>query len=230
MSSFATFYTAWGDQLQQLLRQLCSAPKPPSTQDHLHQLNHLVNKLMSHYSEYYRVKAAATERDVLDVFAAPWASSFEKSFHWIAGWRPTTVFHLVYTESSILFESHMVDILRGFRTGDLGDLSPTQLRRVSELQCETVKEENGITDELSEWQHSVSDLMGASTDVDQMMGRLATVVGKADDLRLRTLKRVVELLSPQQAIEFLIAAAELQLGIREWGMDQDRQSNLGSGR
>ncbi|KAK8631300.1 hypothetical protein V6N13_080054 [Hibiscus sabdariffa] len=222
MTNFAAFYTAWSDQLQQLLRQLCSAPKPPTTQDHLHLLNHLVDKLLSHYSEYYRVKAAAAERDVLDIFAAPWASSFEKSLHWIAGWRPTTVFHLVYTESSILFESHIVDILRGVRTGDLGDLSPTQFRRVSELQCETVKEENAITDELSEWQHSVSDLMGASGDVDEMIGRLVPVVRKADELRLRTVKRVVELLSPQQAIEFLIAAAELQLGIREWGVDQDR--------
>ncbi|KAB2071871.1 Transcription factor TGA1 -like protein [Gossypium arboreum] len=225
MSTFTAFYTAWSDQLQQLLRQLCSAPKPPTTQDHLHHLNHLVNKVLSHYAEYYRVKAAAAERDVLDIFAAPWASAFEKSLHWIAGWRPTTVFHLVYTESSILFESHIVDILRGVRTGDLGDLSPTQFRRVSELQCETVKEENAITDELSEWQHSVSDLMGATPDVDKMIERLVTVVRKADDLRLRTLKRVVDLLTPQQALEFLIAAVELQQGIREWGMNQDRECN-----
>lgn len=97
---------------------------------------------------------------------------------------------------------------------------------MSELQCETVKEENGITDELSEWQQSLSDLMSAMTDVDQIIGRLVTVVKKADDLRLRTLKRVVELLTPQQAVEFLIAAAELQFGIREWGMNQDRQRNF----
>ncbi|XVF18613.1 hypothetical protein REPUB_Repub11eG0037600 [Reevesia pubescens] len=225
MSSFSTFYTTWSDQLHHLLRQLCSAPKPPTTQDHLHHLNHLVNKLLSHYTEYYKVKAAAVESDVLDIFAAPWTSSLEKSLHWIAGWRPTTVFHLVYTESSILFESRIVDILRGVRTGDLGDLSPTQFRRVSELQCETVKEENAITDELSEWQHSVSYLMGAYTDFDQMIGRLVSVVQKADDLRLRTLMRVVDLLTPQQAVEFLIAAAELQFGIREWGINQDRQRN-----
>lgn len=94
---------------------------------------------------------------------------------------------------------------------------------MSELQCETVKEENAITDELSEWQHSVSDLMGATTDVDKMIERLVTVVRKADDLRLRTLKRMVDLLTPQQAVEFLIAAVELQQGIREWGMNQDRE-------
>ncbi|GFZ05094.1 hypothetical protein Acr_17g0006660 [Actinidia rufa] len=68
------------------------------------------------------------------------------------GWRPTTAFHLVYTESSILFELQIGDILRGLRSGDLGDLSPAQFRRVSELQCDTVHQENDITDELSNWQ------------------------------------------------------------------------------
>ncbi|GLT48627.1 hypothetical protein SLA2020_222410 [Shorea laevis] len=225
-SSFHSFYDTWFGQLKHLVQQLCSAPKPPTTQDHLRHLEQLVDKLLSHYSEYYRVKSTAAEHDVLEIFAAPWASSLERSLHWIGGWRPTTVFHLVYTESSILFESHIIDILRGLKTGDLGDLSPNQFRRVSELQCETVKEENAITDELSEWQSSVSELVGAScTDVDQMIGRLVIVLRKADELRLKTLRRVVELLTPQQAVEFLIAAAELQFGVHSWGVNLDRQRN-----
>ncbi|KAJ7948754.1 Transcription factor [Quillaja saponaria] len=99
-----------------------------------------------------RTKSIAAEADALSVLSAPWATALERSLHWISGWRPTTAFHLVYSESSILFESHIMDTLRGVRTGDLGDLSPTQFRRVSELQCDTVKEENAMTEELSEWQ------------------------------------------------------------------------------
>ncbi|CAN1335576.1 Protein DOG1-like 2 [Linum perenne] len=156
------------------------------------------------------------------MFTAPWASSLERSLHWIAGWRPTTLFHLVYTESSILFESHIVDILKGMKTGDLGDLSPAQFRRVSELQCDTVKEENSITDELSEWQDGASELVGCSAeDVERKVRKLVGILRKADDLRLKTVRRVVELLTPQQAVEFLIAAAELQFGVRRWGQDQD---------
>ncbi|CAI0440803.1 unnamed protein product [Linum tenue] len=156
------------------------------------------------------------------MFTAPWATSLERSLHWIAGWRPTTLFHLVYTESSILFESHIVDILKGLKTGDLGDLSPTQFRRVSELQCDTVREENAITDELSEWQDGASDLVGCLTEgVERKVRKLVGILRKADDLRLKTVRRVVELLTPQQAVEFLIAAAELQFGVRGWGQDQD---------
>ncbi|XP_065864515.1 protein DOG1-like 4 [Euphorbia lathyris] len=221
-TSFGQFYENWFEQLHQHVRQLSKAPKPPTTKDDISHVSRLVETLVNHYSEYYRVKSAATERDVLGVFTAPWASSLERSLHWIAGWRPTTLFHLVYTESSILFESHITHILRGLKTGDLGDLSPDQFRRVSELQCETVREENAITEELSQWQDGASELVN-DQDVDDKIGGLVRIVQKADDLRLKTVKLIVELLTPQQAAEFLVAAAELQFGIRFWGTNQERQ-------
>ncbi|KAL5803118.1 hypothetical protein ACOSQ4_031423 [Xanthoceras sorbifolium] len=222
MSSFNRIYETWIDHLNQLVHQLSTAPNPPTTQDQHQYLDNLLAKTMTHYAEYYRMKSAFAERDVFNIFSAPWASTLERSLHWITGWRPTTVFHLVYTESSIMFESHIFDILRGLRTGDLGDLSPSQFRRVSELQCETVKEENAITDELSEWQDGASEMLAECSNLDGMIGRLVCVVRKADDLRLKTLRRVVELLTTQQAVEFLIAAAELQFGVRMWGRNLDR--------
>jgi hypothetical protein len=85
-----------------------------------------------------------------------------------------------------------------------------------------VKEENAITEELSEWQDSASDMMGSDTDVDKKIERLVSIIKKADSLRLRTLRSVVGFLSPQQAIEFLIASAELTVGIRGWGLNHDR--------
>ncbi|XP_002524536.3 protein DOG1-like 4 [Ricinus communis] len=225
MTSFCRFYETWFDQLHRLFHQLSKAPKPPTSEYDASHLSNLVDKLMDHYAEYYRVKSEAVERDVLAVFTAHWASSLERSLHWIAGWRPTTLFHLVYTESSILFEPRIVDILRGISTGDLGDISPSQFRRVSELQCETVREENAITDELSEWQEGASDLVGSSSciNLDEKIRRLSSIVHKADDLRLKTLRMVVELLTPQQAADFLIATAELQYGIHCWGRNQDLQ-------
>ncbi|CAA3006644.1 transcription factor TGA5 [Olea europaea subsp. europaea] len=221
--SFQRFHDTWFEQLRHLVHQLSQAPRPPTTEEDYHHLHQLVNKVMSHCAEYYRVKSLAIKQDVLSFSTAQWTTTLERSLHWIGGWRPTTVFHLVYTESSILFESRVVDILRGFRTGDLGDLSPGQFRRVSELQCETVHEENAITDELSEWQDSASDLVGLCGDFDEKMERLARILNKADSLRLKTIETVVELLTPQQAAEFLVAAAELHFGIHAWGVEQDRQ-------
>ncbi|KGN55047.1 protein DOG1-like 4 [Cucumis sativus] len=219
--NFTSFYATWFDHLHRLVDQLSSTAKDNHNSSSAP--DHLVQTVMSHYSDYYRVKSMAAERDPLSVFSAPWATSLERSLHWIAGWRPTTTFHLIYTESSILFESRIFDILRGLHTGDLGDLSPSQIRRVSELQCETVEEENAITEELSEWQDDVSELLGTRTEVTGRVEGLVNIIKKADALRLRTVQKVVELLTPKQAVEFFIAAAELQFGVRGWGLDQDRQ-------
>lgn len=65
--------------------------------------------------------------------------------------------------------------------------------------------------------------MGLCGDFDEKMGRLARILNKADDLRLKTIETVVELLTPQQAAEFLVAASELHFGIHAWGVEQDRQ-------
>ncbi|CAF2101370.1 protein DELAY OF GERMINATION 1 isoform X2 [Brassica rapa] len=226
IESFKKFQHTWIGQLQHHLNHLRSVQnhhRNSATGDE-ERLREAVQRVMELCREYHRAKLATTEKDVVGVMAAPWSSALERSLHWVGDWRPTTLFHLVYTESSILFESRIVDILRGFRTGDLSDLSPSQFRKVSELQCETVKEENAITEELSEWQDDASELvMGTVSNLDQRIRRLAEIVHRADDLRLRTITGVVELLSPLQQAEFLIAAAELRRGVSGWGSSHDRR-------
>ncbi|XP_021863558.1 protein DOG1-like 4 [Spinacia oleracea] len=231
MMNFHRFHDSWVEKLNKFTSQLASTPtpRPNSTSDHQH-VRQLVDEVVAHYAHYYETKTTAAKTDVLTLFASPWASSLERSLYWVTGFRPTTLFHLVYTESSIRFESHVADILRGRRTGDLGELTPGQLARVSELQCLTVKEENDIGNELGGWQEEVarsepewSGLCGNGPDgLDRLLARLGAVVAKADELRMKTIRQVVELLTPQQAAEFLIAAAELQLGIQRWGLHQDR--------
>ncbi|XP_049414160.1 protein DOG1-like 3 [Solanum stenotomum] len=221
--SFQRFYDTWFDQLKEIVRQLSEVPRPATSDQHRELHQQLVQKVVSHIYEYYRVKSLAAKNDILSVYSAPWSTSLERSLHWIAGWRPTTAFHLIYTESSILFESHIIDILRGLRYGDLGDLSPDQLARVSELQCEAVQEENSITDEFNDWQDSASEILGLMGDIEGKMEKLVEILEKADKLRMKTIENLVELLTPQQAIEFLISSAHLQFGIRRWGINHDRQ-------
>ena len=84
-------------------------------------------------------------------------------------------------------------------------------------------EENEITEEFSEWQDSASELVDLGADLEEKIRRLVEVSRRADDLRLKTVRGVVELLTPQQAVEFLMAAAELQFGVRGWGVNHDRE-------
>ncbi|KAM0040198.1 putative transcription factor TGA like domain-containing protein [Helianthus debilis subsp. tardiflorus] len=215
------FYETWHEELQHHIHHLTNSPRPPTTPDHHHQLTQLVNQLLLHFSQYYRVTSLAATQNTL--FYPRWSTTLERSLHWLTGWRPTTFFHLLYTESGILFESRLFDIIHGVQTGDLADLTAPQLTQISELQCETVKLENAISDEMSEWQDDAVGVMGrTSVDVD-IIGQLVKIVDKANDLRLRTLAKVVEVLTPQQAVELMIAAARLQLGIRRLGLKHDRE-------
>ncbi|KAL6554151.1 hypothetical protein OROMI_019824 [Orobanche minor] len=228
--NFQRYHETWFDQLSQLVHQLSQAPTPPTTDEHRHQLQQLVQTVMSHYADYYRAKSAAAKIDVLAFFPAPpWTTALERSLLWVGGWRPTTAIHLIYTECSILFESHVVHFLRGHHTGDLGDISPAQFHRVSELQIETVQQEDDISHELFDWQDDASNIVGTGdghNSIGRNMERLAEILERADRLRLRTIKSVVELLTTQQAAQFLVAEAELHFGIRGWGIQHDRRRGV----
>lgn len=72
-------------------------------------------------------------------------------------------------------------------------------------------------------QDGASEIIGLMGDIDAKMEKLVEILEKADKLRMKTLQNLVELLTPQQAVEFLIALAHLQFGIRRWGINHDRQ-------
>ncbi|CAN1841645.1 Protein DELAY OF GERMINATION 1 [Linum perenne] len=136
---------------------------------------------------------------------------------------------------------------------DLADLSSEQLSRMDELQRRTIREERNITEEIATVQESVADAsmvelshvasqmmmmeggQGDGDDWERVMEdrvertlvtkerRMERVLRMADDLRLTTLKTIVEeVLNPVQAAHFLIAVAELHLRVHDWGKRRDQ--------
>ena len=51
------------------------------------------------------------------------------------------------------------------------------------------------------------------------------ILHNADDLRLRTLKVILDIVTPMQAVQFLIAAAELHLRFHDWGKKKDARQH-----
>lgn len=218
----------------------------------------LINRVIQHYEHYYGVKSKWAKQDVLAMLSPTWLSSLEDAFLWIGGWRPSMGFHLLYSKSGLQLDEHLADLIRGFGTEDLGHLSPSQLNRVDALQSRTIMEERVITEKLAKHQetvadssmvelsHVVTELMreseaggdGSGIDEDrvdsalaQKEGGLVDILQRADELRLRTLKGILDVLTPIQAVHFLIAAAELHLRLHDWGKKreekarQDHESN-----
>ncbi|OEL28230.1 hypothetical protein BAE44_0010754 [Dichanthelium oligosanthes] len=213
------------------LRSLRSDLRSARWSDDPTQLAALVGRFVAHLESYC---AARAELDPVWTLSAPWASPAERgAAYWLAGWRPTTLVHLLYTESGRRFEAQLPDLLLGVRSGNLGDLTPAQLAQVDELQRSTVAEEDALSREMAQVQegHGVVVVAPSSSggeeqelDVSGLVRRVRAVLDRADALRLRTMKRAVEILQPAQAAELLVAAADMEIGFREFGL------KYGSGR
>lgn len=270
LETFHKFFECWLVEQDLHLQQLISASKSSddnpnggatteSTQQQLSEarggLRPLIDQVVQHYEQYYRAKSRWAKEDVLGMLSPSWRSTLEDAFLWIGGWRPSMAFHLLYSKSGLQLEARLADLIRGLSTGDLGDISPTQLVQIDELQRRTVREEKKITEKLAKHQETVADSsmvelsiavsemlrsgsgrggnMGAGDEMDQRVEStlapkeegLEDLLNTADELRLRTLKGVVDILTPKQAVHFLIAAAELHLRLHEWGKKKDAMNN-----
>ncbi|KAL3584195.1 hypothetical protein D5086_015256 [Populus alba] len=218
--TFRKFFECWLGEQNNYLEQLISTCKDydhnrkNSPQSSQATLQPLINRVLEHYEHYYRSKSRWAKDDVLSMLSPSWTSTLEHAFLWIGGWRPTVAFHLLYSKSGHQLEAQLHELICGLGTGDLGDLSASQLTRVDQLQRKTVREENELTEKLAKHQETVAD---------SSMVELAheEILQMADDLRLRTIKSVIEILTPIQAVHFLIAAAELHLRLHDWGKKGD---------
>lgn len=71
-------------------------------------------------------------------------------------------------------------------------------------------------------------LYGEIGELDSAMevlkGAMMGVLEKADELQVLTARKVVEILSPSQTVQFLVVAAQFQLRVRRRGMQRDSRS------
>ncbi|XP_006643777.1 protein DOG1-like 3 [Oryza brachyantha] len=237
--TFAKFFECWiSEQSRDLaaLRSAASAsPAPPDVD-----LRGLVDRVLGHYEYYYRTKSAAASNDVLCMFSPSWTSTTENLYLWCGGWRPTAALHLLYSKSGAQLEAQLPMFLTGgsLGTNDLGDLSAEQLQAADQLQRSTVRKEREIENAVASAQESLATVKmvalagGGGMDVEAMETEMKSkaegmkrVLEMADGLRLETMREVVALLRPSQAVHFLIAAAELHLAVHEFGRRRDGGGN-----
>ncbi|PIA59470.1 hypothetical protein AQUCO_00400388v1 [Aquilegia coerulea] len=215
--SFENFFRDWLVRQEHYLDELLCA------ESHCEQeLRELISKVLSHYQQYFEEKSMAIQNDVFLVFSPTWFNSFERSFLWIAGFKPALVFKLV--------------------VNSVTDLSEEQAQMVERLKGEVKGEEVELEKEMAMVQESVAAppllemarragrlIDGERREVDNVIeclkNSMQVLVERADFLRANTTKKVIEILSPIQGVKLLAAAAQLQLRIRSFGSQQRQQNN-----
>lgn len=217
VAAFDEFLQGWMIRQRNYFDELLSAQQQQQELADSDRLN-LLNRVLCHYGQYYEEKSKIANQNIILLFSPPWFSSLEKSFLWVAGFKPGLTFHLV--------------------NKTLKDLSDDQRQRLSELKQETKMKERELNDELAK----VHESMAAPPVLDKVRshGRvclsssfmaeegtvpssfkeiLENLVTNADALRTETALRVVQILKPAQVLNFFVAVAELQLKVRSLGFD-----------
>nr|GMD04470.1 protein DOG1-like 4 [Ipomoea batatas] len=102
--SFTDFFEKWMAQLEECAHSLLIE----NEKDH----DNLVNKMTTHYKNYYTAKWAAAREDVLAFFAPVWLTSLESVYVWVTGWKPSTAFRLVPRAGMSEEQAKKVEILK----------------------------------------------------------------------------------------------------------------------
>ncbi|KAF5750816.1 transcription factor HBP-1b(c38)-like [Tripterygium wilfordii] len=219
--SFESFLEIWLVRQEHYLEELLSS------QQHSHEsrdedLRELIDRVLSHYHQYYVEKSRAAQRDIFLVFSPKWFTTFERTFLWISGFKPGLVFRLAYET--------------------IKDLAEDQRVKIANLSKETKVQERSLNDELAKIQESVASppllevarthgrvsdpLVEAAGATETMRSSMESVVASADLLRMTTAVKMVEILNPVQNVRFLAAATQLQLRIRSLGLQRDAERGV----
>lgn len=82
--AFDMDYTRWLDEHQRLINNLRSM-----VNSHLgdNELRVLVDGIMSHYDDIFRLKSIAAKSDVFHLLSGMWKTPAERCFMWLGGFR-----------------------------------------------------------------------------------------------------------------------------------------------
>ncbi|CAN0846695.1 Protein ZW2 [Linum grandiflorum] len=208
---FSAFFQGW------LVRQEHYLDELLTVKENIHRtrpddLRDLVNRVLTHYQHYYEEKSRLAQSDIFLLFSPPWFSALERTFLWIAGFKPGLAFRVL---------------------GDsVHDLTDEQQRSIRRLKEETRMEERLLNDEMARIHESVGappvcgwgrkrgtagEEETVTTADREIRSALELLVGNADTLRTNTVVRIGQILSPTQNVEFVTAGTRLQLTVRELG-------------
>lgn len=82
--AFDVHYGVWLDQHQRLINDTRSALKSHVCDD---ELLVVVDSLMSHYDELFRLKSIGAKSDIFHLLSGMWQTPAERCFMWLGGFR-----------------------------------------------------------------------------------------------------------------------------------------------
>ncbi|KNA13881.1 hypothetical protein SOVF_111190 isoform B [Spinacia oleracea] len=199
--AFDVHYGVWLDQHQRLINDTRSALKSHVCDD---ELLVVVDSLMSHYDELFRLKSIGAKSDIFHLLSGMWQTPAERCFMWLGGFR----------------SSELLKIL----VNHLQPLTEQQLMGVCNLQQSSQQAEDALSQGMEALQQSLVDTLSAnclgpcSTGiVADYMGQMAIAMGKLATLENfvhQTLQQLHRILTTRQAAQALLVIHDYTARLR----------------
>ncbi|KAG2261901.1 hypothetical protein Bca52824_068980 [Brassica carinata] len=233
-------------ELRQALAQRRSHEGTANTTADDNKLRELTQKIIGDFKDYAGKRANLSHRCSSNYYAPSWNTPLENALIWMGGCRPSSFFRLVYALCGSQTEIRVTQFLRnidGYDTGSggasLSDLTAEQLAKINVLHVKIIDEEEKMTKKVSSLQEDAADIpistvayaeehvgepnLAVDQALDKQEEAMATLLAEADNLRVYTLSKIIEVLAPMQAADFLLAGKKLHLSMHAWGALRDRR-------
>ncbi|CAN0876415.1 Transcription factor HBP-1b(c1) (Fragment) [Linum grandiflorum] len=207
--AFDMDYQRWLGEHQRLINDLRSAANSPMEDN---KLRILVDGVMSHYVEIFRLKSIAAKADVFHILSGLWKTPAERCFMWIGGFRSSELLKIVVNQ--------------------LEPLTDQQLVGICNLQQSSQQAEDALSQGMEALQQSLVDSLSSASlrpgacgvNVADYMAQMAIAMSKlttlenflhqADLLRQQTLQQLHRILTTRQAANALLVISDYTSRLR----------------
>lgn len=197
--TFDLEYTRWLEEQNKQINELRTAVNAHASDS---DLRLIVDGIMAHYDEIFKLKGAAAKADVFHILSGMWKTPAERCFLWLGVFRSSELLKLLVNQ--------------------LEPLTEQQLMGLSSLEQSSHQAEDALSQGMEALQQSLAETLagslgpsGSSGNVANYMGQMAMAMGKlgtlenflrqADNLRQQTLHQMQRILTIRQAARALLA-------------------------
>ncbi|XP_073050009.1 transcription factor TGA2.3 [Primulina eburnea] len=206
--AFDMEYARWREEHQRLIEDLRLAANSHAGDS---ELRLIVDEVMSHYYEVFRLKSVGAKSDVFHMLSGMWKAPTERCFMWLGGFRSSEVLKIPERQIEPLTEQ--------------------QLMGIRSLQQSSQQAEDALSQGMEALQQSLVDTLSSISStprdsryvmdyMEQMsmaMSKLATLenfLHQADLLRQQTLQQLQRILTTRQAARALLAINDYKSRLR----------------
>ncbi|KAI3453004.1 hypothetical protein Pfo_009667 [Paulownia fortunei] len=206
--AFDIDYARWLDEHQRLINDLRSAVNSHVGDS---ELQLVVDGLMSHYDDIFRLKSSGAKSDIFHILSGMWKTPAERCLMWLGGFRSSEVLKVLGNQIEPLTEQQLVGICNLQQSSQQAEDALSQgMEALQQSLVETLSSNSLGPPNFG----NVADYMGQMAIAMRKLATLENFLHQADLLRLQTLQQLQRILTTRQAARALLAINDYKSRLR----------------